>query len=105
MANTIAYGDGTIMITFDGSTAWDSGQLYKVLSFEFLPAANSDAIRVRDGSATGVTVFRQIASASSGASDQRKGYEYGYDGQGKNIQPYVVGNEATVNSILIVKYA
>lgn len=105
MANTIAYSNGEVQVTFDGATAWNPGQLYRVLSFEFLPAANSDTITVRDGSATANIVFKQTVSAASGISDQRKGYEHGYDGAGKNITPYVVGNEASVNSILVMKYA
>jgi hypothetical protein len=105
MANVIAYGINSIQVTFDGSTAYAPDITLRVVSFEFYPATNADVIHVRNGSATGVTEFYQKAAAADGVADQRKSYEKGYEGNGKNIVPYVVGNEVSANVKLVIKYA
>lgn len=106
MANTVAYARSanTITVVFDGSTAWDLGCYYRISSFEFIPSGNAQVITVRNGSATGAVVFKQQVSATTGASDQRKSYEHGYDGEGRNIWPYVKGDEVSAGATLIVKY-
>ena len=106
MANTVTYAKpaNTITIVFDGSTAWDLGCYYRISSFEFFPNTNNDVITVRNGSATGAIVFKQRVSGTTGVSDQRKSYEHGYDGKGRNIWPYVKGDEVSASSTLVVKY-
>jgi hypothetical protein len=106
MPNTVTNGPGNVCtVVFDGATAWNPGMQYRVLSFEFLPAANNDIITVRNGSATGPIVFKQRVSSTTGVADQRKGYEYGYGGTGMNITPYVVGNQVSASATLVMKFA
>jgi len=106
MANTIAYGENSIDITFDGSTAWNPAIVMRVKSFEFIPGGDAKTITVRGkGSATGPIEFYALSDASVGVSDQRKLYENGYIGTGRNITPYIVGNEASASSRLIIKLA
>ena len=106
MANTIVYGENSVDITFDGATAWAPAQVYRVKSFEFIPGGNAKTVTVRGkGSATGPIEFYALSAIADGAADQRKSYEHGYDGNGRNITPYIVGNEASASSRLIIKLA
>jgi hypothetical protein len=105
MANTIAYGENSVDITFDGSTAWNPGTVYRVVSFEFIPGGDAKTVTVRgEGSATGPVEFYALSAAADGVADQRKSIEHGYEGNGRNITPYVVGNEASASSRLIMKF-
>lgn len=106
MANTIAYGENSVDIIFDGSTAWNPGIVYRVKSFEFIPGGDAKTVTVRgEGSATGPIEFYALSHASTGVSDQRKSNESGYQENGRNIIPYIVGNEASASSRLIIKFA
>jgi len=104
MANTIAYGENSIDITFDGSTTWNPAIVMRVKSFEFIPGGDAKTVTVRGkGSATGPIEFYALSHASTGVSDQRYVSEEGYGGRGRNITPYIVGNEASASSRLIIK--
>ena len=105
MVNTTVYGENSVDITFDGSTAWAPAQVYRVTSFEFIPGGDSKTVTVRGkGSATGPIEFYALSDASTGVSDIQKEYEGGYGGNGRSITPYIVGNEASASSRLIMKF-
>jgi len=103
MALTVKTGSHTISVLFDGATAWDSTTSYPdglvIESFEFKPTATDDIIIVREGVATGVQYFSEKAAT---AYDNKIKYFNTEDSQ-KRLKPYVVGNEATNGSLLIIQ--
>lgn len=100
MANTVTAGQSGVTVVFDGSTAWDSSTLYPsgidVDSLEFIPAVATDIISVRDTIDTGRVIFQKTALSSTVSvlkhfTSKRK------------LKLYVVGNQVSANSTLIIE--
>jgi hypothetical protein len=107
MANTIVVTGRTIDITFDGSTTYDiaadtnlavlPSNGMKIKSLEFIPAATDDVITVRNGAATAAAMF--YAKAAD-AYDQKAIY---FNDELRRT-PYIVGNQVTANSRLLINF-
>lgn len=102
MANTVTKGKFGLSILFDGSTAWDSGTDYPaglaIESMEMKPTATDDVISVREIDASGYSYFNEVSAT---AYDNKIKY-FNTEKSGKNLFPYVVGNEVSAGVTLII---
>ena len=100
MANTVVQGPSGVNVTFDGSTAWDAATIFPqgvmLDSLQFIVVTANDLITVREG---GIAAGRIILSAASATV---KLPIVKYFNNSRLYKLYVVGNEASANSILIV---
>ena len=98
-ANTTVVDGNFIYVTFDGSTAWSIKTDAKltqgaaIYSISVRPAAAADAATVRNQSAAGIPIF-SYASATGDALIEYYG--------GVQASPYVVGNEVTSGSKMLI---
>lgn len=107
MSNTIVVGKGILHITFDGATAYDIASSsgfttdptngLKVKSMLFIPSATDDTIKVREETATGAPHFE---ATSADKYDAKVKYFYG----DRRIKPYIVGNQVSANSKLLIEF-
>lgn len=72
------------------SSNFDHGKVERFASISFSPGAANDELVVRDGSASGPTIFHVICSA---ATDQRVKYLHG-----QACQPYINFSECTLSA-------
>ncbi|MCP3684321.1 MAG: hypothetical protein GY861_16710 [bacterium] len=103
MALTVAKGSYGISIVFDGSTPWDSTTDYPegllIESFEFKPTATDDIMIVRDTTASGRFLFHEKAATEYDSKIKL----FPAEGSKKKFSPYIVGNEASSGTILIIE--
>lgn len=99
MANTIAYGKRTITVVFDGSTAYDAQQDYRITSMRILPknSTSSCVLTVRSTSASGATLTGRIEMTND--KDARQLLDFP-----DFCRPYVKGSEATSGVTMIIHY-
>lgn len=103
MANTIVVSQCGVTITFDGSTAWDGATLFPdgilLDSMEYIVVAASNAIKVRIGTATGRVIFNE-----SGSVSLENKIKYFHADNRRKRKLYVVGNEVSASSMLIIEF-
>ena len=102
MANTVTKGKWIIDVLFDGATALDMADHYSdglcIESLEFQPSTDGDAIIVRETSATGP----RLMSVTSELSTDSKVKYFNTEQSKKRFFLYVVGDEASASSRLII---
>jgi len=99
MANTVTKSGQVVSVVFDGSSAFSlatelgaAAAGVRLRKLGFYPAATNDVITVREGAATG-PVLAKLKDVTGVGRD--------LDFPGLRCFPYVVGNEAPANSVLI----
>ena len=110
MAITVVRNNGGWEVTFDNSTEWDitsatlngSDSLerskgVKLRSLEVIPTATDDAIKIRDGGATGRVIMNVVAAD---ARDER--IKYFNTDPAKYYKLYVVASEVSSGVKLLI---
>lgn len=108
MALTIAGSKGFINVTFDGNLKWDvtSGSGLdndlpngvRVKSIQIVAAAANDVFTIRDGGATGIIIYKGVATAST--TPLIKYFDHERD---KLVKLYCIGNQMTTGVMMIVE--
>ena len=95
-ANTVT-SNGQIVEISSIDSDWDSQTAYDVISITFIPGAISDECIIKNGSATGATLFHAV----SGDGEPRVQYYFG-----ETIVPFMDFSDGTFSSgakVIILK--